>query len=282
MKPTLIEIQKFETGILNDIVEFCDKNEIHYYIVFGTLLGAVRHGGFIPWDNDIDIAMPIKDFRKFIRLAKKGLPVRYFVQTYKTDKEYNSMFLKVRVNNTTSLPLRWLKLNMHWGMGIDIFPIVGVYKNQKTEKAQIKIYGFQKALINKDFAIANNDYSWRKSLLLTVMYSLPRSFRHFICDICSLFVMRSIEETDEIAILGNKFTKFNSLEFLPQTNIMFEGNRYTSPENYNYVLSKTYGDYMILPPESERNGHEGILGKIIYDLEKDYKFYQNMKDDYEN
>ena len=84
--PTLREIQLFELQMLKDVVKVCDDNNITYIISSGTLLGAVRYGGFIPWDDDIDIDMPLPDYKKFLKIAQRELGEKYFVQNYKTDK----------------------------------------------------------------------------------------------------------------------------------------------------------------------------------------------------
>lgn len=120
------EIQKFELNVLKDIVEFCKENDIRYYLSSGTLLGAVRHGGFIPWDDDIDMYMPVSDYKKFLKLGAKKLDKKYFIQNYKTENEYSEMWTQIRVNNTTSMPKNLIEWNIHWGLCIDIFPLVGV------------------------------------------------------------------------------------------------------------------------------------------------------------
>lgn len=274
--PTMREIQEFELSILEDVVTLCDKYHIKYYLSSGTLLGAVRHKGFIPWDNDIDIDMPIEDYRRFIKIAKKELPNRYFVQNYKTDPCYNDMYTKIRVNNTTSLPLIWKNLKIHWGMGIDIFPLIGIYKNPCLAKIQNKIFLLNRALLSKDLALATHDNTWMSSNLLRVLYRLPRRIRHLICEISEFFVFKSFKGSEQIAVVWqNLDLRYEKNIFLPVTKLEFENRNFTSPLNYDYVLTHLYGDYMTPPPIAERNGHEGIMGKIIYDLKQDYSYYQN-------
>lgn len=270
------EIQEFEFSILIDVVALCEKYHIRYYLSSGTLLGAVRHKGFIPWDNDIDIDMPIKDYRLFLKVARKELPERYFVQNYTTDPCYNDMYTKIRVNNTTSLPVAWKNLKIHWGMGIDIFPLIGVYKNRGLAKVQAKLFSVNKALLSKDMALATCDNTWKHSSLLRILYLLPRRIRHLICKINELFIFKSFRTSDEIALVWQMLDlKYRKELYLPTTQLDFEDRKFTAPQNYDYILNQLYGDYMVPPPEPERNGHEGSLGKIIYDLECDYSIYQN-------
>lgn len=135
--PTLREIQLFELQMLKDVVKVCDDNNITYILSSGTLLGAVRHGGFIPWDDDIDIYMPLSDYKKFLKIAQRELGEKYFVQNYKTDKNYSEMWTQIRANGTTSMPVKAYKFDIHYGMCMDIFPAVGVSdapKEIKTKK----------------------------------------------------------------------------------------------------------------------------------------------------
>lgn len=274
--PSMREIQEFEFSILEDVTALCEKYHIKYYLSSGTLLGAVRHKGFIPWDNDIDIDIPVKDYRRFLKIARKELPERYFVQNYTTDPCYNDLYTKIRVNNTTSLPIIWKNLEIHWGMGIDIFPLIGVYKNHGLAKIQAKLFSVNKALVSKDMALATCDNTWKHSFLLRVLYFMPRKIRHLLCQISEKFVFKSFRTSDEIALVWQTLDlKYRKELYLPTTRLEFEGKYFMAPKNYDYILKQQYGDYMIPPPESERNGHEDFLGKIIYDLKCDYSIYQN-------
>ena len=99
----LLELQNFEDGMLRAVADVCEKNRITYYIGCGTLIGAVRHKGFIPWDDDIDILMPYDDFVKFNKIAQNELGEKYFVQNSDTDKYWNRAYTTIRANGTAML-----------------------------------------------------------------------------------------------------------------------------------------------------------------------------------
>lgn len=141
--PQLREVQLFDLQILKDVVRVCDNNNIKYMISSGTLLGAVRHGGFIPWDDDTDIYMPLSDYKKFLKIAQRELGEKYFVQNYKTDKNYSEMWTQIRANGTTSMPVKAYKFDIHYGMCMDIFPAVGVSDAPKKEIKTKKGFEFE-------------------------------------------------------------------------------------------------------------------------------------------
>ena len=110
----LKKLQLVELQILKDVAEFCDKNDIVYFLDSGTLLGAIRHQGFIPWDDDIDIIMDVENHKKFCKLAPTGLPKCYFVQNMDTDKKTCISWTKVRKNGTTCMERKLTAYDVLW------------------------------------------------------------------------------------------------------------------------------------------------------------------------
>ena len=178
--PTLREIQLFELQMLKNVVKVCDDNNITYILSSGTLLGAVRHGGFIPWDDDIDIYMPLSDYKKFLKIAQRELGEKYFVQNYKTDKNYSEMWTQIRANGTTSMPVKAYKFDIHYGMCMDIFPAVGVSDAPKKKLKQKKALSLNRLLLHDVYAKAVNEPMNYK---LKLIYAIPRCIRRMICKI---------------------------------------------------------------------------------------------------
>lgn len=121
--PRLRKLQMVELEILNEFVRLCEKHDLRYYLVGGTLLGAVRHQGFIPWDDDIDVAMPREDYDSFAKIAPQELNSQYFYQSPDTDPHYFLTYAKVRKNGTEVYEERFENSRFHKGIFIDIFPL---------------------------------------------------------------------------------------------------------------------------------------------------------------
>ena len=138
----LRDAQKLMTEILKEVHKICEKHNIKYFLDAGTLIGAVRHKGFIPWDDDLDIGMLREDYRKFLEIAKKELPDNLFLQTFDSDENYDiyQVPCKIRYNNTLFIQ-KVIAENpdMHNGIYIDVLPYDSLPKSKFVYKIQRKI-----------------------------------------------------------------------------------------------------------------------------------------------
>lgn len=116
-------LQLCELEILNEFVRVCERHNLRYFLVGGTLLGAVRHQGFIPWDDDIDVGMLREDYEKFSKIAQVELSEQYFYQSPQTDPHYFLTYNKIRKHGTQVYEERFRNSNFHKGVFIDIFPL---------------------------------------------------------------------------------------------------------------------------------------------------------------
>ena len=132
-------LQLRELEILDFFADVCKRNGLRYFIIAGTLLGAVRHGGFIPWDDDIDVAMPRRDFNKFAKICKKELPDGYFFQSSKTEKEYPFFFAKLRRDGDTVNESILESHDIHKGCYIDVFPLDKCPRSARGRKMLFKL-----------------------------------------------------------------------------------------------------------------------------------------------
>ncbi|MDZ5038441.1 LicD family protein, partial [Clostridium perfringens] len=121
-KSEIKRLQEYEIEMLKTVDRICKKNNIKYYLTWGSALGAIRHGGFIPWDDDIDISMTWDDYKKFEEIAQSELGDKYFYQSQQTDKHCFTTWNKIRINNTTSMEKHLKHIKCHYGICMDIFP----------------------------------------------------------------------------------------------------------------------------------------------------------------
>lgn len=267
----LKDLQNVELEILLEVDRICKKNNIKYFLVSGTLLGAIRHKGFIPWDDDIDVCMSLKDYKKFCKVSKKELDSDFFLQNYETDYT-NRWPAKMRKNNTTAIEKGFENSIIHQGIWIDIFPIIGVKNNDKWIKKATKRSDFAKKLLRKRFG-ANSKFkelSFDKKLLRFV----PFDFIRMIVKITLSTIFKSHEKYEFCTYLwgDSKISaRFRSDVFDDLCDVEFEGCLFPAPKKWDKYLQQVYGDYMTPPPPENRNG--GCHSIAIIDTKSNYTNY---------
>lgn len=256
------KLQKTQLMILNDIHNFCIENDIKYYIIAGTLLGAIKYGGFIPWDDDLDIAIFRDDFIKFKKLFQQKYSSKYFVQDNHSDKNYTRFIMKVRLNETKQVEKSISHINMHHGIYIDIFPLDFV---KKDGGFKMKLRG---AIIRLAFLIANikirkktNDRLSKKiikSILSLFAVFIPFSLLRYTMDkTCSLENNKNASFiTSFLRRDGWRKETFEKSIYGAGKLIEFEGGKFFGPDKPEIMLRKIYGDYEIEPPlDRQVSGH---------------------------
>lgn len=244
------EHKKILLDILDDVTAFCEEHGIRYFLAYGTLLGAVRHNGYIPWDDDVDIHIPRPDYERFMELYNNaGRP--YKVIAHETDRGYNVPFAKV--HHTKTVVHEFLYKNPGtFGVYIDIFPLDGLKKPlQATLCGQcIRFMYVKSSCFSKGQTLAR-----KLRLAITKTILLPFT-RHFILSAMRKIATRyNFADCDKVCSFGSRTAV---REILPRdifdTYIMmpFEGRKYRVPKGYDRYLRAKYGDYMTLPPEEQR------------------------------
>lgn len=268
------EFQKIELEILFEVDRVCKKYNIRYFLLAGTLLGAIRHKGFIPWDDDIDIAMPIDEYRRFCKVASKELGSLYFLQNYQTDFS-DRWFSKVRKNNTTCIEKGYEKSNIHQGIWIDVFPVIGVNDNEKNLKKITKIATFAKKMLNKRYAASTTSYrdlSKEKKILRFIPIPVIRSLATTIYS----FIFHGTKKFNYCYYLWGDSkirARFKADLFDELCEVEFEGHMFPAPKDWDKYLTIEYGDYMTPPPPEKRNGGSHTIA--IVDVNNDYTKYIN-------
>ena len=256
----LKKLHNAELEILDEIARVCDENNIKYFILFGTLLGAVRHKGFIPWDDDIDIGMLREDYIKFLEIAPKKLKSKFFLDNFNNSDDWYLCFSKVKNRDTIFEEELSLGFTGSKNIFVDVFPIDYVKDNHLSKKLIIKqkLVGFLNCVMcTNTFKRKEN----KKALFISKFMSNKMAVK-LIDKICI-----SKRKTDYLMFFGfdlsDSFFAPKNI-FFPLKKMEFEGKKYYAPRNYKKFLTLYYGsDYMQLPPIEKRITHKPI--KIVFE-----------------
>lgn len=285
----LKRLQNTQLEILKEIDRICRKYNIEYFGTWGTALGAIRHKGFIPWDDDIDISMKWDDYVKFEEVCKSELDKKFFLQNSETDKYFWNPYNKLRINNTTSMDKRLTHLKCHWGICMDIFPIVAV-PNSKLSRFKQKTYrsiyiwlGFIPYILyvnpNEDSKIAKIIRIIPKGMLEALKkWLIPNKgitgIKRYLLKEITKYDLNKSEYYEEIFSEAGNTGIYKKEIFDESILVPFENVKIPIPKEYDKYLSQCYGDYMKMPDESQRGGH----GDTIVDFDKSYEIYKtNIK-----
>ena len=245
----LNELHKRQVIILDEIVRLCNAGNIKYYLLGGTLLGAIRHKGFIPWDDDLDIGMPRADFEKFKKIALSGeLNSDFFYQDYETDKGHTMICAKIRMNNTLFVEKSVANVNMHQGIYVDIFPL---------DSGDGKIRKNKNKIINRIYYHIQRRRRKNKRKIDYLLQIVPEC-------IWIKLLNRLIKGKGEYYLnYGSQYgmvkQTISKSHYEPSSFAVFEGKQYSIPGDYEFILRRIYGDdYLVLPPEEKRITHNPI------------------------
>ena len=245
---TLRKMQLRLLDILTEIDKICRKHDIQYWIDFGTLLGAVRHRGFIPWDDDIDVAMPSEDYRRFLEIAPKELPDNLFLQTQSTDTSYHFLLNKVRDKNSFFITQHEdFTKDYNKGLYIDIFEVVPY--PQVNPRFQKKLLRW---LYKTNFFFSVKQSVTLKNHLAAISFPIIKGSLNLVWAILNLKPKNKFGYEKRFSPYGNSYTA--DMVF-PLKDIVFEGKTFLAPANPDRYLTSIYKDYMRIPPEEKRVTH---------------------------
>ena len=247
-----LQVKNYLTDILLDIDQFCEKNRIKYSLAFGTLLGAVRHKGFIPWDDDIDIWMPRPDYERFVKYYSHS----YYkvLSPYSTDG-YPLEYAKVHDSRTS---VREAGEKYGWGISVDIFPVDGIPSKEVGRKLVSKVSRARRVLANQRFT-----YKLSPSLKVGMFKNLSIvagkclhpfvPFKWVVCHIDSIMRSYDYQNCQFVADLCDLNPVFVDKSFLEKfVELEFEGHSFKASAHYDEWLRLIFGDYMQLPPVERR------------------------------
>lgn len=267
------KLKSIELEMFKHFIEICDKENLQFFLLGGTALGAVRHKGFIPWDDDIDVGLPREDYEKFIKVAQNYLPEYYFIQNSYTDPNYPNNFSKIRDSRTTFIEESCQNIKMNHGVYIDVFPLDG-YTNIKSQQRKFDV---KKRLftsrINQELDLELEGNNLRHKLISFLLRIVYPDYRVAVKKREQLYKEYRYEDCEYVANFCGAWDKKEIMLkscFGNGTIGEFEGLKVMLPEDYDSYLTNVYGDYMTLPPVEKRVGHHYCT---VVDFEKSYTEY---------
>lgn len=264
----LKKLQDTELEILQDVIRVCEENGIQYFTVGGTTLGAIRHDGFIPWDDDVDIGMLRDDYEKFIHIAPEKLSKGYTLSHFIYEESSPTYYAKVRKDGTEFVESYTKNIKMHHGVFIDIMPYDKIPENE-AEKAQYrrKVKFWNQLYIAKTVWTSTFIPSKHKALLNCIrailhvlMVPIPKKILYEKTD----KAMRSCNRSNSKMVSSRALYMFDCdiRLLLPPVKHIFESIDVNIPADADKVLRIQYGNYMQLPPEEKRYSHAPIMLKL--------------------
>jgi len=260
------DCQKVMLEIAVEIDRICKKYDIKYVLDAGSALGAVRHGGFIPWDDDLDIAMLREDYDKFLTVCEREFDGMFFFQNNFTDPEYQYDFAKVRKNGTIFEESVQKNYNIHKGVFVDVFPIDNVKVN--SYKFQYRLFQFVRGVRWRKVRFLDG-INFKKRIVRTAAWALS-ILSVYRLNLLLEKVMRwhNKKATEYVYKICNpgELKPLQRREFyIERIRIDFDEHRLYISKDYDAFLRERFGDYMKLPPKNQQKPTHDIISCYLGD-----------------
>ncbi|WP_406532674.1 phosphorylcholine transferase LicD [Methanobrevibacter sp.] len=254
---TLKHLQKVQIQILKDYIKICEDNNITYFVYGGTLLGTMRHKGFIPWDDDIDVIMFREDYDKLNEILEKDLDEKYRFFNVLNEDTYHYTWARLTLKNTLFAEWWWNQVDYTPNIFLDIF----ILDNVPNNKIKQKIHLYQGFILNQLTSYAyikfENPSTLKKIIQQTIHYFLkiiPISQYTIKKKCVKTFSKYKNEKCDLVCDFPAKcqLPVYAKKDFLPLKKAKFEDIEVNIPNNPDKILTRIYGNYMELPPKDKR------------------------------
>lgn len=256
---TLAELRQVQLGILRELDERCRAEGLVYYLGYGTLLGAVRHGGYIPWDDDIDVLMPRSDYRRLVARFGESATSPFSLGSRQTRAGWPLPYAKV-MDQRTELQEPFEK-PVALGVNIDVFPLDDLPSNPLVRKVQSVVLRFLRWAVELRYIAADRGRAWHHPLAITVAKPVLRlvptqwlvgAFEGAASGLPRGLGGRARAEARVGVRVGSFEWSVSKASLSPASRVTFEGEQFSAPRDPDAVLTGVYGDYRRLPPEHQR------------------------------
>ncbi len=258
--------------MLKQVDSICHAERLRYFLSGGTLLGAIRHKGFIPWDDDIDLMMPRPDYEIFLKKAEKRLPKRYILAFPDRTKDYSQPWIRI-FDTRVAVDDSGMQRTLTRSLFVDIFPIDGLPSNRTLSNlcfTRVRAWDILLKCARRKALYPDERLKWLKKpmMALTRVRPLPK----YAVSLNKSARRCSFERAHYAGVLAT--THYGSRERMPvevfrgSVQVPFEGGFFPAPIGYDTYLSRLYGDYMQLPPEEKRVSQHNLHAYLISEEEK--------------
>ena len=257
---TLKHIHDVELMILKDLISFCDENNITYFMYAGSLLGTIRHSGFIPWDDDLDVCMLRSEFERFKKLFLSD--EKYDLLSTESHGDYPYFFAKLNLKNTR-FEEEWMdQLDFTIGFNIDIFVLDDLTDNKYKRSYQLKkAFLYNRLLIMSKIRL--DDLPFVSKVISHSVYHVlhflnlnPSKLNKRCLKFLNKYADVNAKNVFDISAMAHEYPLiYDKNDFKEVTQVKFEDIHVNVPKNYDKILTELYGDYMQLPPEDKRYNH---------------------------
>ncbi len=269
MDTLLRKLQLTQLEILKVFDHFCNKHNLKYSLYAGSLLGAVRHHGFIPWDDDLDVCMPRSDYERFQALWKESPPEGYVLQNKENSKYFDQSFTKIRKDHTTFLENEWQIGNHHTGIFLDIFPIDRIPAN-RFKRLIFKWHCMKYQLFTREFFPKNSHILIKLGSALMLSFT-PKRKRMLIRE---KLLKKITKYNDDPSLETVTIETMSTIQTSLPANLLdnyvmlqFEDSRFMCFAEWDEYLRLTYNNYMQYPPIEDRSWKHHPM---IIDFEHNY------------
>ena len=268
----MTELQVKLLGILEWFNCFCEENGLRYYLIGGTMLGAARHNGFIPWDDDIDVGMPRADYNRMAQILKNKKNEKYILETPETDAD-DFFYASAKIYDTSTTLIENTRYKIKRGIFLDVFPLDGIGNSLQESINNYKKITYISDLLHSRVCAIRKGRSFFKNLSIVLMRCVPNIFINNKKLLKQLVNTCSKYSFDDCLWVGNLVGAWRFKEVMPKeiigepTDYMFEGIKVKGVADADKYLTHIYGNWRELPPIEKQVTHHDF---ILLDINKSY------------